>query len=89
MSPRILSFKIGEHRVGTVTAPGDEDRDDPPPEPKQHRQEPSNSRPRRAKDAALFWDKRPSPQDSVTGTTTIYVCAACGFIQWVAVSTRF
>jgi hypothetical protein len=65
---------------------GEGDQDDPPPEPKQHRGEP-NLEPRRCKRCgAVLGPEAITTRFGNRPAYDVYVCAACGFIEWVAVS---
>jgi hypothetical protein len=71
--------------VSIDTAAIDEDQDDPPPEPKQHRTQPSKG-PRRCKRCSAVLGPEPTTRFGDHPAYDVYICAACGFIEWVAVS---
>jgi hypothetical protein len=73
--------------VSIDTAPGDGDQDGAPPEQKQHRGEPSGSEPRRCKRCrTVLGPETVKTRFGDRPAYDVYVCAACGFIEWVAVS---
>jgi hypothetical protein len=72
--------------VSSNIDPGEGDQDDPPPdEPKQHRGEP-NSEPRRCKRCGAVLGSEATTKFGNQPAYDVYLCAACGFIEWVAVS---
>jgi DNA-directed RNA polymerase subunit M/transcription elongation factor TFIIS len=68
-----------------MSSPGEGD--DPPPEQQQHRKQPSDSERKRCKRCgAVLGPETVSTRFGDQPVYEVYVCAACGFIGWIAVS---
>jgi predicted RNA-binding Zn-ribbon protein involved in translation (DUF1610 family) len=66
---------------------GDGDQDDPPPKQQQHGIQPCNPEPRHCKRCgAVLGPGTVATRFGDQPAYEVYVCAACGFIGWVAVS---
>jgi DNA-directed RNA polymerase subunit M/transcription elongation factor TFIIS len=70
--------------VSSDTGSGDEDA--PPPEQQQHQIQPSNPEQRRCKRCGAVLGPETTTRFGDQPVYDVYVCAACGFIEWVAVS---
>jgi DNA-directed RNA polymerase subunit M/transcription elongation factor TFIIS len=67
---------------------GEQD-DPPPPNQQQNQRQPSNSEQSRCKRCgAVLEPRKVMTRFGDKPTYDVYVCAACGFIGWVAISQR-
>jgi RNase P subunit RPR2 len=70
--------------VSKNTGPSYEDQGDPPKQ-QQHRMQPNNAEPEHCKKCGAILGPGTVTRFGFQPAYDVYVCAACGFIEWVAV----